>query len=120
MNKQKYSPKASIAQIPGYEFTSRTVCNEKTCDLTRAETNANNNCNDKKQKHKTQCTDTIPNPTLLPNRNLGKQHTETNIETDKPNVRSQYFQPTQIHAQNAHDDTHNKSNVPTKNAKINL
>ena len=59
-------------------------------------------------------------PAGLPNRNLCKQHTETNIETDKQSVRSQYVQPTQLHAQNDHDDTNNKSNVPTKNAKIHV
>ena len=41
-------------------------------------------------------------------------------ETGKQSVLSQYRQPKQIHAQAAHNDTNNKSNVPAKNARINL
>ena len=127
MNKQRYSPKAAIAQTPGYEFTSRIACDEKTKHATSHRYKQMQiTVAMAKGKNKTQCTDTIPNPAWLPNRRLCKQHTETNIETNKPNKLSQHVQSTQIHTLNTHDDT-NKSNVPTKNvtnntsnAKVNL
>ena len=92
INKQ-YNAKAFIAQMPGYEFISKMFGVKKTCNITRVQTIAHNSCMTK-TNNKTQCDDTPPNPTGLPSRKLCKQHTETNIETNKPNMLSQYFQST--------------------------
>ena len=101
--------------MPGYECILRTA-RDKKCNLTAAQIFANIVGIAKTTEHKTQCTETTPTHTCLPNRKLCKQHTETNIEIDKSNIISPYFHSTQGHAQNTHDNTINKSNLPTKNA----